>query len=86
MNSRDGDLTWQHARNFLDCVVSRSRPNADVETGHRSTTFAHLANLALATRARLDWDAKTEHVTNHPPANELLDYEYREPWRSLQQG
>jgi hypothetical protein len=57
-----------------------------VETGHRSTTFAHLANLALATRARLDWDAKNERVTNHPAANELLDYEYREPWRSLQQG
>ncbi len=86
VNSQDGDLTWEHARNFLDCIVSRNRPNADVETGHRSTTFAHLANLALATRARLDWDAKTERVTNHPAANELLDYEYREPWRSLQQG
>ena len=36
---------------------SRKRPNADVEEGHRSTTFAHLANIALATRKRLDWDA-----------------------------
>ncbi len=86
VNGHDGDLTWQHARNFLDCIVSRKRPNADVETGHRSTTFAHLANLALATRSRLDWDAKTERVTNHPAANDLLDYEYREPWRSVQQG
>ena len=84
--SRDGDLTTQHARNFLDCIVSRARPNADVEIGHRSTTFIHLANIALATRARLDWDTKAERVTNHPPANDLLDYEYREPWRSLQHG
>ena len=58
----------------------RNRPNADVEEGHRSTTFAHLANIALATRARLDWDATAERFTNHEPANALLDYEYRKPW------
>jgi predicted dehydrogenase len=86
VTSRDGDLTAQHARNFLDCIVSRARPNADVEIGHRSTTFSHLANIALATRARLDWDAKAERVTNHPAANDLLDYEYREPWRSQVRG
>lgn len=83
VDSRDGDLTEQHARNFLDCIVSRERPHADVEIGHRSTTFSHLANIALATRARLDWDAKEERVTNNEQANALLDYEYREPWRSL---
>jgi predicted dehydrogenase len=69
-----------HARNFLDCVKSRQRPNCDVEEGHRSTTYAHLANIALATRARLDWDAKAERFTNNDAANELLDYEYRQPW------
>lgn len=81
---RDGDLTQQHARNFLDCVVSRERPTADVEIGHRSTTMSLLANIALATRARLDWDAAAERITNHPTANDLLDYEYREPWRFVQ--
>jgi predicted dehydrogenase len=74
------ELDRNHARNFLDCVKSRNRPSADVEEGHRSTTFAHLANIALATRARLDWDAEAERVTNHEPANALLDYEYRSPW------
>jgi predicted dehydrogenase len=73
-------LDQAHARNFLDCVKSRKRPNADVEIGHRSTTFALLANIALATRARLDWDAKAERFTNNDAANELLDYEYRAPW------
>lgn len=74
------ELDQNHARNFLDCVRSRKRPNADVEEGHRSTTFAHLANIALATRARLDWDAAAERFTNNEPANALLDYEYRKPW------
>ena len=50
VKSTDGDLDQQAARDFLDCVKSRKRPNADIEEGHRSTTFAHLANIALATR------------------------------------
>jgi predicted dehydrogenase len=77
----DGDLTHQHVRNFLDCVKSRAKCNCDLETGHRSTSFAHLANLALATRSRLEWDAANERITNNEKANQLLDYEYRSPWR-----
>lgn len=83
-SGRDGDLTAQHARNFLDCVVSRDKPSADVEVGHRSTTMSLLANIALATRSRLEWDAAAERITNNAAANELLDYEYREPWRFVQ--
>jgi hypothetical protein len=76
----DGDLDQQAARDFLDNVKSRKRPNADVEEGHRSTTFAHLANIALATRKRLDWDPQTERFINCAEANELLHYTYRKPW------
>ena len=77
----DHDLTAQHVRNFLDCVKSRKPCNCDLETGHRSTTFAHLANIALATRSRLEWDAGSERVINNDAANRLLSCEYREPWK-----
>jgi predicted dehydrogenase len=77
----DGDLTVQHARNFLDCIKSRAVPNADVEIGHRSTTFSLLANMSLALKSRLDWDAERERITNLPKANDLLHYEYRKPWK-----
>jgi predicted dehydrogenase len=77
----DGNLTDQHTRNFLDCVKSRSRCNCDLETGHRSTTFAHLANIALQTRSRLEWDARNERITNNEEANSFLHYEYRAPWK-----
>jgi predicted dehydrogenase len=80
-NKNEDDMTDQHTRNFLDCVKSRKKTNCDLETGHRSTTFALLANMSLATRSRLDWDAKTERVTNNDAANELLEYEYRKPWK-----
>ncbi len=76
----DGDLTVQHIRNFLDCVKSRQKTNCDMETGHRSTTFALLANIALATKSRIDWDPKTEQITNNKKANQLLEYKYRKPW------
>ena len=82
LSNQDGyvALDTAHARNFLDCVKSRERPHCDVEEGHRSTTYALLANIALATKARLDWDAQAERFTNHAAANQLLDYEYRHPW------
>jgi predicted dehydrogenase len=70
--------------NFLDCVMDRSvSPYCSLEDGHRSTSFAHLANIALATGERLRWDAEAERFTNNDSANEMLHYEYREPW-SLQ--
>jgi predicted dehydrogenase len=80
VKSSDGDLDRLAARDFLDSVKSRKRPNADIEEGHRSTTFAHLANIALATRQRLEWDPEAERFTNSEQANQLLHYEYRKPW------
>ncbi|MGP0066827.1 MAG: Gfo/Idh/MocA family protein [Isosphaeraceae bacterium] len=80
VKSTDGDLDQQAARDFLDNVKGRKRPAADIEEGHRSTTFAHLANIALATRKRLDWDPKAERFIHCDEANQLLHYEYRKPW------
>jgi predicted dehydrogenase len=77
----NASLTEMHARNFLDCVRTREKPNADIETGHRSTTFALLANIALQMGQRLQWDAEQERFTNCDEANDLLHYEYRAPWK-----
>jgi predicted dehydrogenase len=76
-----GDSTGNLVRNFLDCIKSRQTPWCPIEEGHRSTSFAHLANIALATRSRLEWDAENEIFTNNKTANELLHYEYRKPWK-----
>ena len=67
-------------RDFLDCAKSRRDPLCPLEEGHRSTSFAHLANIALETRSRIEWDADAERITNVPRANDLLHYEYRRPW------
>jgi predicted dehydrogenase len=81
IKSIDGDLTVQHIRNFLDCVKSRKKTNCDMETGHRSTTFALLANIALATKSRIEWDPKNERIIANKKANNLLHYKYRKPWK-----
>lgn len=74
-------LTAAHARNFLDCIRSREKPNADIEIGHRSTTFSLIANISLAVQSRLEWDPEQERFTNNEAANQLLHYEYRAPWK-----
>jgi predicted dehydrogenase len=75
-----GDSTGALVRNFIDCVKSRQTPLCPIEEGHRSTSFAHLANIALATGQRLLWDADKERFTNSEKANQFLHYEYRKPW------
>ena len=72
--------TQNHIRNFLDCIKSREKPRADAETGHRSVTIAHLGNISLETKARINWDAEAERITSPESANERLHYTYREPW------
>ncbi|MGV8093130.1 MAG: Gfo/Idh/MocA family protein [Mangrovibacterium sp.] len=73
--------TGNLVRNFLDCVKSRETPLCTLEEGHRSTSFAHLANIALATGEKLKWDAQKERFTNSEEANKYLHYEYRKPWK-----
>jgi predicted dehydrogenase len=76
-----GDSTGVLVRNFLDCIKSRNTPLCSLEDGHRSTSFAHLANIALATKQRLQWDPAKEQFTNSDEANKMLHYEYRKPWK-----
>ena len=54
---KNATLTALHARNFLDCMRTRKKPNADVEIGHRSTSLSLMANISLAVGQRLEWDA-----------------------------
>jgi hypothetical protein len=71
------DGSAEHVRNFLDCLKSRARPNADIEIGHRSTNTCHLGNIAYKLGRKVEWDATTETFKNDPEANALLARKYR---------
>ena len=81
VEGKDANLDYLHMRNFLDCVKSRQTPNCDVEVGHKSTIFALLANISLATRSRVEWDPARERIISNANANNLLHYKYRAPWK-----
>ncbi len=76
-----------HARNFLDCIKSRKRPNADVEEGHLVATACHLANISLRLGGRtLRWDAEKEQIVGDSEANRWLERPYRKPWDAVLKG
>lgn len=80
MGSKENS-TGNLIRNFLDCIKDGGEPLCSLEEGHRSTSFAHLANISLELGQRIEWDAVNERITNSKTANEYLHYEYRAPWK-----
>jgi len=81
LSMKGNDLNVAHARNFLDCVKSRQKPNADVEEGHRSATMCHLGNISTRLGRSLKWDAAKEQVVGDTEANAMLSRPYRGPWK-----
>jgi Oxidoreductase family, C-terminal alpha/beta domain/Oxidoreductase family, NAD-binding Rossmann fold len=72
-----------HHTNFFDCVRTRQRPIADVETGHRSATVGHLCGIARQLRRPLRWDPVREEIVGDPVASRLLDRPRRAPYALL---
>jgi predicted dehydrogenase len=74
------DATDLHVKNFIECVRSRRKPNADIEIGHRSTIVPHLGNIAYKTKKKLVWDEAQENFVDDPEASKLLGRVARKPW------
>lgn len=79
--------TWSlngesHYQNFINCIRSRRRPNADIEVGHRAATLCHLGNIVARTGRTINFDGRTETIIDDPEANRLVSGEYRKHWSS----
>ena len=71
----------EHHANFLDCIRSRKRPNADVEIGHLSSLLCNLANISYRVgNKQLEFDSETETIKNNNNANKYIKRTYRKPW------
>ncbi len=70
------EMQVAHAQNFLDCVRSRSKPNAEIEIGHLSTRLCHLGNIAHRVGRKLTFDGQSETFPDDSEANALLSREY----------
>jgi len=76
--------SFDHVRNFLDCVKTRQRPISDIEIGHRSTSTCLLGNVALRSQERLAWDVEKQvliHASPTAKAHRYLTRHYRAPWK-----
>ncbi len=69
-----------HSDNFLECVKSRQRPNADVEIGCRTVTVCHLGNIAYWLNRPIRWDPVHEVILGDEEASRWLERARREPW------
>lgn len=71
-----------HAKNFLDCMRTRGKPTADLETvGHPSSLLCHLGNAAWRSGRTLQFDAASYTFKNDADADQYLTRaEYRKPW------
>jgi predicted dehydrogenase len=72
--------TDDHHNNWLECIRTRKRCVADIETGHRSATLCHLGNIAMRLGRPLRWDPAKEEFLNDPAANLLKGKPMRAPW------
>jgi hypothetical protein len=79
--SKGGDgFEVHHLSNFFSCVRSRQRPNADIETGHKSTLLCHLGNIVARTGRNINFDPAKEAISGDSEANKYIRREYRKHW------
>jgi len=64
-----GWIARPHIQNWLDCIKTREKPNADVEIGHRSISVCHLANIVRRIGRKLHWDPEKEIFPGDDEAN-----------------
>ncbi len=68
----------EHYQNFIECIKTRKRPNADVEIAHSACSMVHMANIAHRVgNTTLHYDAKKERFTGNDEANKLIKRKYR---------
>jgi predicted dehydrogenase len=76
----DPRLMGNHVYNFLNCIRTRRKPNADINLSYRSITVAHLTNIALHLRRPLRWDPVAVRFVGDQEANRYLETVHRLPW------
>jgi len=81
--SEDGELTL-HFQNWFDAIRARdmSIQNGPVQTGHLSSSLAHLGNISYRLGKQLDFDPVAERFIGDGDvdANNMLTRDYRAPY------
>lgn len=72
--NRRAESTY-HVENWIECIKSRERCNADIAIAQRASNLCHLVNIVREVGRvgeALKWDSDAERFTNCDEANRLL--------------
>jgi predicted dehydrogenase len=69
-----------HYQDWVDAIKTRTRPVADVETGHRTATVCNIANIAYTLERPLKWAPAHEKFIDDEDANSMLTRPFRGTW------
>lgn len=78
-----------HIENWVNCIKTRERCNADIEHGQRANSLCELVNIARhvgLVGVPLKWDPAAERFTNNDDANALLSRPRRAGWELPEVG
>ena len=78
----DANGQARHVQNFLDCVKSREKPNADIEIGHSEHPALPPGQYRLSRRQETDIRRRDAESFNYDQANALLTREYNPRFRN----
>jgi hypothetical protein len=61
-NTGNDPLTFNHIKNWMECVRSRKTPNAPIEAGYSHSIANIMATAAYRTGMKVTFDEKTQEV------------------------
>ncbi len=78
-----------HLENWVECIKTRKRCNADIEYGQRASTLCMLVNIARdlgRVGEKLQWDPANERFTNCEEGNQFLARQRRKGYELPELG
>ena len=69
-----------HYRDFLDGVLTRRTPASNIDSAVQSDFMSHLADIAIRTRRKIQWDPVQEIIIGDDAAARMMHRAMRGPW------
>ena len=61
-NTGGDSLTFNHIKNWMECVRSRKTPHGPIEAGYQHSIATIMSNAAYRTGLKVTFDEKTQEV------------------------
>lgn len=81
LQKASGDDRLEHARNFVQAIQANEKLASTLPDAALATIVAHLGNIAFRTGQRLQFNGNSMQITNSKSGNQLLQHQYRAPWK-----